>query len=351
VSVSTTGGAFETGRTGARSRPALSSQFQTGPRGASDAGASTYWSGAAKIVVDEQRHALVIQTVPSEYQRIQRILRHLDMPATQVMLEAAIAEVTLTDELKFGLKWFFEKRHNSFTFTDAASGLVDSMFPGFSYFLSRNNVSVVLDAVAGITKVNVVSAPTLTVMDNRTAMLQVGDEVPIVTQTTQSVVIKDGPIVSTVQMRDTGVILSVTPRVNENGRVLLDIEQEVSNVAKTTSSGIDSPTIQQRRVRTTVTVSDGEAVALGGLIQERNSVGNTQVPILGDIPLVGNAFRTKSDAINRTELLIIIRPRVIRDGEEAARATEEYRSRIKLEPPRSQTVGSKLKRDLARVVQ
>jgi general secretion pathway protein D len=188
-------------------------------------------------------------------------------------------------------------------------------------------------------------------MDNRTAMLQVGDEVPIVTQTTQSVVIKDGPIVSTVQMRDTGVILSVTPRVNENGRVLLDIEQEVSNVAKTTSSGIDSPTIQQRRVRTTVTVSDGEAVALGGLIQERNSVGNTQVPILGDIPLVGNAFRTKSDAINRTELLIIIRPRVIRDGEEAARATEEYRSRIKLEPPRSQTVGSKLKRDLARVVQ
>jgi general secretion pathway protein D len=152
-------------------------------------------------------------------------------------------------------------------------------------------------------------------------------------------------------MRDTGVILSVTPRVNENGRVLLDIEQEVSNVAKTTSSGIDSPTIQQRRVRTTVTVSDGEAVALGGLIQERNLVGKTQVPILGDIPLVGNAFRTKSDEINRTELLIIIRPRVIRDSEEAARATEEYRSRIKLEPPRSQTAGSKLKRDLARVVQ
>jgi general secretion pathway protein D len=340
VSVSTTGAALETGRTGGRSRPVLSSQVQGGPRSGPDSGASTYWAGDAKIVVDEQRHALVIQTVPSEYQRIRRILRHLDMPATQVMLEAAIAEVTLTDELKFGLKWFFEKRHNSFTFTDAASGLVDSTFPGFSYFLSRNNVSVVLDAVAGITKVNVVSAPTLTVMDNRTAVLQVGDEVPIITQTTQSLVNTGAPIVSTVQMRDTGVILSVTPRVNENGRVLLDSEQEVSNVAKTTSSGIDSPTIQQRRVRTTVTVSDGEAVALGGLIQERNLVGKTQVPILGDIPLVGNAFRTKSDEINRTELLIIIRPRVIRDSEEAARATEEYRSRIKLEPPRSQTAGS-----------
>jgi general secretion pathway protein D len=151
-------------------------------------------------------------------------------------------------------------------------------------------------------------------------------------------------------MRDTGVILSVTPRVNDNGRVLLDIEQEVSNVVKTTSSGIDSPTIQQRRVHTTVTVSDGEAVALGGLIQERDSITKTQVPILGDIPVLGTAFRTNSDGINRTELLIIMRPRVIRDGEEAHRATEEYRSRIKLEAPRSQAKGSKLQRDLKRAL-
>ena len=115
------------------------------------------------------------------------------------MLEAAIAEVTLTDDLKFGLKWFFEKRHNNFTFTDAASGLVSSTFPGFSYFLSMNNMSVVLDAVASLTKVNVVSAPTLTVMDGRTAMLQVGDQVPIITQTAQSVINPDAPAVNTVQ--------------------------------------------------------------------------------------------------------------------------------------------------------
>ena len=354
MSVTTTGTGLGTSRsgTGGVSRTVVSPQVQAATKLAADASATgaSYRAGAARIVVDEQKHALVIQTVPSEYQRIRRILRHLDVPAAQVMLEAAIAEVTLTDELKFGLKWFFEKRHNSFTFTDAASGLVGSAFPGFSYFLSVNNVSVVLDAVAGITKVNVVSAPTLTVMDNRTAVLQVGDEVPIVTQTARSVINPDAPIVNTVQMRDTGVILSVTPRVNDNGRVLLDIEQEVSNVARTTSSGIDSPTIQQRRVKTTVTVSDGEAVALGGMIQERNSVGKTQVPILGDIPLLGAAFRTKSDEIDRTELLIIIRPRVIRDSEEAARATEEYRSRIKLEPPRSQTGRSKLERDLGRAL-
>jgi general secretion pathway protein D len=266
------------------------------------------------------------------------------------MLEAAIAEITLTDELKFGLKWFFEKNQNSLTFTDAASGLVRSAFPGFSYFLQLSNVNVVLDAVSGITKVNVISAPTLTVMDNRTAVLQVGDQVPIVTQSAQSTSNIGAPVLNTIQMRDTGVILSVTPRVNDNGRVLLDIEQEVSNVARTTSSGIDSPTIQQRRVRTTVTVTDGEAVALGGLIQERDTVGKTQVPILGDIPMLGTVFGTKRDQIERTELLIIIHPRVVRDREEAREATEEYRSRIKSEPPRSQTGRSKLDRDLGRAL-
>jgi general secretion pathway protein D len=336
---------------GGVARTTQSPAVQASPRPASDPAGAAYRAGAAKVVVDEQKQALVIQTTPTEYQRVQRILRRLDVPGTQVMLEASIAEITLTDELKFGLKWFFEKHHNSLTFTDAASGLVASAFPGFSYFLSLNNINVVLDAVSGITKVNVISAPTLTVMDNRTAMLQVGDQVPIITQSAQSVSTLGAPILNTVQMRDTGVILSVTPRVNDNGRVLLDIEQEVSNVAKTTSSGIDSPTIQQRRVRTTVTVMDGEAVALGGLIQERDTVGKTQVPILGDIPLLGTAFRTKSDQIDRTELLIIIRPTVVRDDAEARRATEEYRARIKYEPPRSQTGRSKLDRDLSRAVQ
>jgi general secretion pathway protein D len=313
-------------------------------------GGVAYRAGAAKVVVDEQMHTLVIQTVPTEYQRILRILRHLDVPGTQVMLEGTIAEVTLTDELKFGLKWFFEKGHHSLTLTDAASGLVASAFPGFSYFLSASNINVVLDAVSSITKVNVISAPTLTVMNNKTAVLQVGDQVPIVTQSAQSVTAAGAPILNTVQMLDTGVILSVTPHVNDNGRVILDIEQEVSNVAPTTSSGIDSPTIQQRRVRTTVTVADGESVALGGMIQERDNAGKTQVPILGDIPILGNAFGTKQDQINRTELMIIIHPRVVRDGEEAQRATEEYRSRIRWEPPRSQMGRSKLERDLGRAL-
>ena len=233
------------------------------------------------------------------------------------------------------------------TFTDAASGAVASAFPGFSYFLAARNINVALDALSSITKVNVISTPNVTVMDNKTAMLQVGDQVPIQTQAAQATT-AGAPILSSIQMIDTGVILSVTPHANDNGRVLLDIEQEVSTATPTTTSGIDSPTIQQRRIRTSVAVTDGDAVALGGLIQERNTVNKNQMPILGDIPLLGNAFGTKGDQINRTELLIIIRPRVMRDGEDARRATEEYRSRVKLEPPRSQMGRSKIDRDLNR---
>src|SRR5215468_3817009 len=169
---------------GGASRSGLFASAQTAPRqDAGAAGASSYRAGAAKVVVDEQMHTLVIQTVPTEYQRILRILRRLDLAGTQIMIEASIAEVTLTDELKFGVKWFFENGHHSLTFTDAASGAIASAFPGFSYFLAAKNINVALDALSTITKVNVISTPTITVMDNRTAMLQVGDQVPIQTST------------------------------------------------------------------------------------------------------------------------------------------------------------------------
>jgi general secretion pathway protein D len=303
---------------GGMSRTSLFSTAQaTRPASDASSGSFAYRAGPAKVVVDEPMHTLVIQTAPPEYQRILRILRRLDVAGTQIMIEASIAEVTLTDELKFGVKWFFEKGHHSFTFTDAASGAVASAFPGFSYFLAARDINVALDALSNITKVNVISTPNVTVMDNRTAMLQVGDQVPIQTSQSQSPLGQNAPILNSIQMLDTGVILSVTPHANDNGRVLLDIEQEVSTATPTTTSGIDSPTIQQRRIRTTVAVADSEAVALGGLIQERNTVGRNAIPVIGDIPVLGNAFGTKDDQINRTELLIIIRPRVVRDSEDA----------------------------------
>jgi general secretion pathway protein D len=303
-----------------------------------------------RVVADEPNNALLITATRKEYQRILQILARLDTLPTQVMLEAMIAEVTLTDELKFGLKWFLEKGKHSFTLSDAVSGAVAPQFPGFSYFFSAANMNVALDAISGITKVNVVSSPSLMVLDNRKATLQIGDQVPIVTQTSQSTAVVGAPVINAVTMKDTGIILNVTPRVSDSGRVVLDIEQEVSNVAKTTSSGIDSPTIQQRRIRTTVVVADNEVVALGGLIQERDNISKTQVPILGDIPVVGAMFRQKTDRIDRTELLIFIKPMVVRDANESRQVTEEFRNRINLEPLTSTKGRNKFDRDAQRIL-
>lgn len=292
--------------------------------------ATSFSAGRMKVVADEPNNALIIVATRAQYDKLLPILASSDRMANQVLIEAVIAEVTLNDELKFGLRWFFENgesgvKHRSLL-TDAANGAVSAMAPGFSYFFSDVNFQVVLNALASVTNVKVISSPTLTVLDNRTARLQIGDQVPVVTQTATSTTSTiNAPIVNQVEMKDTGVILSVTPRVNSNGHVLLNIEQEVSDVVRTTTSGIDSPTIRQRKISTTVVVDDGQSIALGGLVQETKDKGTDQVPVLGDLPVVGAAFRNRKDVKRRTELVIFIRPRVMRNGSEAESVTREFR--------------------------
>jgi len=278
-----------------------------------------------KIAADGAKNAVLIEATPADYRRVMKVIASLDVLPNQVMIEATIAEVSLTDDLKMGVRWFLQRRNSSYTFTDAASGALNSVFPGFSYAVTAANVAAALDVLGEITTVNVVSSPSLTVLDNSTAVLQIGDQVPITTQSATSVLGAGAPIVNSVSYRDTGVILAMTPRINESGRVLLEIEQEVSTVASTTSSTINSPTIRQRRIKTNVVVNNGEALALGGMIQESKTVSNTQIPIIGDIPFLGNAFKQKDNNIGKTELIIIITPRVMRNLEEARLVTDEYR--------------------------
>jgi general secretion pathway protein D len=194
--------------------------------------------------------------------------------------------------------------------------------------LKAANIAASLNALNAITTVNVISAPSLTVADNKTATLQVGDQVPIITQSAESVVTTGAPLVNSVSYRDTGVILSITPRINQSGRVLLDIEQEVSSVVPTTTSGINSPTIRQRKVRTTVLVNNGEGLALGGMMQTNKSVTANQIPIVGDLPFIGSAFRQKDNQVTKTELVIIITPRVMRNLDEAHAVTDEFRRQM-----------------------
>lgn len=287
-----------------------------------------------KVVADDTKNSLIVMANERDYQRVLRVIHNLDVVPSQVLIEAAIAEVTLNDELKYGLEWQLQKGGTpTATFSSLTSGAVAAAFPGFNYAFNAANIAATLKALNSLTKVNVISTPSLMVLDNKTARLQIGDQVPITTQTATNVVTSQAAIVNTVSMQDTGVILSVTPRINESGRVQLEIEQEVSSVVKTTSSNIDSPTIQQRRVKTTVVVNDGEVLALGGMIQDHASKSGTQIPLLGDIPGLGAMFSSRDDSVDKTELLILITPRVVRDPSESRLVTEEYRRKMKVYMP------------------
>jgi general secretion pathway protein D len=296
------------------------------------------------VVADETNNALVITASAQEYRRMRRILEQIDVQPNQVLLEATIAEVTLTDQLAMGVRWFLQTGNFQFRFTDLGANTATNNsgnplstippvvpgFPGFSAFFNTPNAQVVLNALSTITDVNIVSSPTLMVLDNKRATLQVGDEVPIVTQSAVAVQVPGAPIVNSVNMRNTGIILNITPRINDGGRVVLDIEQEVSTAVQTTTSGIVSPTIQQRRVKTTVSVDDGNCIVLGGLIQDKATNTRNQTPLVGDIPILGNLFKSKNDQIDRTELLIAITPRIVKDNGQIRAIAAEFRDRINL---------------------
>jgi general secretion pathway protein D len=282
----------------------------------------------ARIVADERNNALLIMATPAQYRAVLAAVRQLDVVPLQVLIEATIAEVTLNDQLRYGLQWFFNFGNSTITFSQVASGLVNPVFPAFNYIFQSNDARVVLSALTSVTDVRIISAPHLLVLDNEQARLQVGDQVPIVTQQATSVIDPDAPLVNTVEYRDTGVILEIIPHVNSSGLVILDIIQEVSDVAETVTSGIDSPTIQQRQVASTVVVQTGETVALGGLIRDRHTEGETGIPVLSEIPVLGNLFKTTTNTDDRTELLILLTPRVVRNANDARALTEELRRRI-----------------------
>ncbi len=285
-------------------------------------------SAGVQILADDAQNAIVARALKNEHDEIKRLVVQLDTSLRQVMLEATIAEVTLNDDLAYGVGWFFKNGNFSTTFSPNSTGGVGSQFPGFSAVFGTGNTQVALNALASITDVKIISTPTLMVLDNKEAILQIGDQVPIATRSSVDATNPNAPIVSTIEYRDTGVILKVRPRIGNSGRVVLEIEQEVSDVASTTTSGIDSPTIRQRKVQTNIVVNDGSTLALGGIIQESDNATNAKVPGLGDIPLIGAAFRNKSRRSLRTELLILIRPRVVRDGAEARAVTDYWRKKL-----------------------
>lgn len=308
-------------------------------------GASGQPGGAnatGRITADEINNAILVYGTPRQFAVIEDALRRLDVRPVQIMIEAAITEVTLTDELRYGVQWNWVTGQSNFTLTEGASANPTRNLPGFSYFLTGTDIRLALNALEQRTNVKVISAPKIMVLNNQTAALQVGDQVPITTAAASNLGggSNGNAIVNSIEYRDTGVILKVTPRVNASGLVLLDISQEVSDVANRsggTRAQNQSPTISTRRVSTSIAAQDGQVLALGGLFRNSQSFGRNGIPILSRIPVLGALFGDQANTQNRTELIVLIKPHVIRSMDDGSAITEELRAKLRtLEPFRTE---------------
>ena len=300
---------------------------------------------SVEIIADDVRNALVILATPQDYKMVEIALAKLDVVPLQVLIEASIIEVSLKDDLNYGVEWFFKNSIERGNVTEGRGTLdlgnpgLSALSPSFSYTIvdTADQVRVALNVLEQESEVNVLSSPSLMVLDNQTAYINVGDEIPVPARQSISNINPDSPTVNEIQFRQTGVTLTVTPRVNSSGLVTMEIKQEVSNAVSTTSSDIDAPTIQQRQVESTVAINSGETIVLGGLIQDTQTNAESGIPVLHRIPLLGKLFGQTRDEVRRTELLVMITPRVIRNRNEAQDVTEEFKRKLRgITPPGQQ---------------
>lgn len=309
-----------------------------------DGGAGS--QSGVRITANPENNTILIYARPDQQRVIEQAITALDRRQEQVAIEATIAEVTLTNDLRYGVQFFLKSNDVGLggnkgsvgLFQEAGRAVLSRTLPGFNLLLGpETEPRVVIDALRGITEVKVLSSPSVVVLDNKPAVLQVGDEIPIVTRTAQSVTNPEAPIVNNVEFRNTGVILKVLPRITGNGTISLVIEQEISSVQRSQAQSL-TPTISQRHVSSTVSVTSGQTVMLGGLISESQQRGRDGVPVLGDLPLIGDAFRSNQNSASRSELIILIRPQVIRDSLDAQNVAEQMRSQLRLMNEPSRTV-------------
>jgi general secretion pathway protein D len=333
----------------------------TGGNNALDSGRSGGGSGQpmlqdVRITADAVNNSLLIYADQANYRIVEATLLQIDEPQLQVAIEATIAEVTLNNTLSYGVQTYLTGqklglRPNSgsilntqagtapATTVDPATGaasvagsvsnaFINRALPGFNFLIgSETQPSLILDALHSVTTVKVLSNPSLVVINNQVATLQVGDVVPVSTGSA-TVLTTSNTVVNTIDYRNTGIILRVAPRINVNGDVRLDIEQEISNVPTTSANSL-TPTVSERRVKSSISVATGQTVLLAGLISEQQSGDRSAIPVLDQIPGLGDAFGHQSNSTKRTELIIFIRPQIIRNGSDAHIVAEELRSKLR----------------------
>src|SRR5580692_11236557 len=287
-----------------------------------------------RITPDIVNNSILVYASQETQRIVQQTLRQIDRPLMQVAIDATVAEVTLNDALSYGVQYFLNSRNpgsqNAVSITSTiatAAGLLAGVLPGLNFVLGPASMpNVVLDALHNVTDVKVLSNPSLVVLDNQAATLQVGDQVPISTGSA-TVLTANNTVVSTIDYKNTGIILRVLPRANANGNIVLDVEQESSSVAPG-STGSLTPTISDRRVKSSISVASGQTVLLAGLISDETDRTRQGIPVLDKIPGIGDLFSQQSGTKVRTELIIFIRPTIIRDAVDAHMVAEELRSKL-----------------------
>jgi general secretion pathway protein D len=309
-----------------------------------------------RITPDIVNNTLLIYADQENYRIIEATLLQVDQPQLQVAIDATIAEVTLNDDLTYGVQSYLTSQNLGLkpntgsilntqattapaTVTNATTGAVsvagsvtnafiNRAFPGFNFLIgSETQPSLILQALHTVTTVKVLSNPSLVVINNQVATLQVGDSVPVSTGSA-TVLTTANTVVNTIDYRNTGIILRVSPRISVNGNVRLDIEQEISNVSAATAASL-TPTVSERKVKSSISVATGQTVLLAGLISEQQNGNRSGIPLLDQIPGLGDAFGNQDKSTARTELIIFIRPQIIRDGSDAHIVAEELRSKLR----------------------
>ncbi len=322
----------------------LTAQRSTSSNATGDAKISNV--GDVRIIADEANNTLIIVATAQEYEIIRPIINQLDVMPLQVLVDATIVEVTLTDSLKYGLQWYFNHNNggtNSINSnglgvlsTDGvASAAVAAAKGGFGYsFLSKSNdIGAILNAQASNNNVNVISSPSLMVLNNQEASIQVGEEISLSTGTFGVAGITGGVNSSTTpltqnQQRKTGVKLKIKPRVNANGLVTMEVTQSVEDVADSIKNGEVNPRISTREIDSTIVVQSGESIVLGGLIKDKNTKGEGGIPLLHEIPVFGTLFGNKNKEDNKIELVVLITPRVVKSRQDAGLITNEFKRKL-----------------------
>jgi general secretion pathway protein D len=346
----TTASGRGTGTTG-RGAGGFTTQTGTGAGGpGTGSRGPTSLTGQVSIIPDEVNNAIVIKANAADYAKIKATIQSLDIVPRAVLIEVMLVEITLTDNLQYGVEWFIKDKglnlgsikgrqtsflNNNLAFrgtgqnaTTSINPLAIAAAPGLNLFWTSvaGDIAGLMRLLSSETKVSVLSNPSLLAMDNQQATITVGGREPILSQ--QSVnVASDSNVINSIQYEETGIILNVIPHVNSGGLVRMEVEQTIRNATATTTSTINSPSFTERHVQTTLMSQDGKTALIGGIIQQTDTAGKSGIPFLRKVPILAPLWSTDSKNVTRTELIVAITPHVVKQGE--TESTREFLRKLR----------------------